>query len=680
MNSARAFCLVMGLSCALCSRSSELRPLPLKAEMALSRAWATASFARAKKGQAPPFSFTYDGKRSNDLLPEWAFKVSAGNRDGNRIRRAQTYSDTATGLQIRVEMIQYEDFPTVEWTAYLKNTGTGDTPILENIQALDIGLRNGLGSREFVLHHSRGAPNTPRDYEPFTTELGPGAEKRITGAGGRPTNSDLCYFNLEYGWQGLIVALGWPGQIATGFIRDTTDGIRIVSGQDLTRFRLKPGEEVRTPLVVLQFWRGASADRTQDIVRAQNIWRRWMIAHNLPRPGGRPMPNIISTGATGLFPKYVGTQEVELAVLRTWAMRAPKADCWWIDAGWYPCGDDWWNVGTWESDLTRYPGGLKAVADPAHATGMKFLVWFEPERAAPGSWLYENRPGWLLGKMGKSKVLNLGNPEARAWIVERLDGLITSQGIDIYRQDFNIDPLDAWRANDAEDRQGITENKHVQGLLAMWDELKRRHPDMLFDECASGGRRNDLEMMRRGVPISKSDLAGGTSSSQCQFYGIASWLPYFGAGTLLEEPYYYRSNFAPWVGTLIDTRDKSKDLGPVHKAMAELRRVSPYLFGDYYPLTPYSLEEDVWMAWQFDLPEKGEGLVQAFRRPENGEESRTFRLYGLAPKATYELTDFDSPGAAKKTGRDLMEKGLTIVTAQKPRAAIITYRKVTKEN
>jgi alpha-galactosidase len=401
-----------------------------------------------------------------------------------------------------------------------------------------------------------------------------------------------------------------------------------------------------------------------------------MIAHNLPRPGGRPMPNIFSTGATGLFPNYIGTQLEELAVLRTWTKRAPQADCWWVDAGWYPCKGDWWNTGTWEPDPQRLPGGLKAISDAAHATGMKFLVWFEPERAAPGSWLYENRPQWLLGKDGQSKLLDLGNAEAWTWMVERLDSLITSQGIDIYRQDFNMDPLDAWRAKDAEDRQGMTENRHVQGLLAMWDELKRRHPDMAFDECASGGRRNDLEMMRRGVPISKSDYSGPTGPFQSQFYGIASWLPYFGAGAAMDSPYTFRSGFAPLTATLVDTRDESKDLSLVHQAVAEVHQVMPYFFGDFYPLTPYSLEESVWIAWQFDLPEQNKGTVQAFRRPENTDTSRTFKLHGLDPKATYELRDFDSPDTWRMTGRDLMEKGLTVMTRKKPWASIITYRKV----
>ena len=72
--------------------------------------------------------------------------------------------------------------------------------------------------------------------------------------------------------EGVIVAVGWPGQWAAEFVRDDDKGIRIRAGQELTHFKLLPGEEVRSPLVVLHFWQG------RDWIEAQNLWRRWMMA------------------------------------------------------------------------------------------------------------------------------------------------------------------------------------------------------------------------------------------------------------------------------------------------------------------------------------------------------------------------------------------------------------------
>ena len=202
-----------------------------------------------------------------------------------------------------------------------------------------------------------------------------------------------------------------------------------------------------------------------------------------------------------------------------------KLDYWWMDAGWYEHhGGGWPKVGTWFVDTNRFPHGLKAISDYAHKNGIKILVWFEPERVASGTWLTKNHPEWILGGE-KGGVLNLGNKEALSWLIEHIDNLIITQGIDLYRQDFNIDPLNYWRANDAPDRQGITEIKYVMGFLYFWDELRRRHPNMLIDSCASGGRRNDVETMRRAVPLWRSDYAIEPTGTQCMTYGISMWLP-----------------------------------------------------------------------------------------------------------------------------------------------------------
>ena len=88
----------------------------------------------------------------------------------------------------------------------------------------------------------------PNDYGPVETPLPPKSEKRIGAAGGRPTNSDWSYFNLEVPTgHGVIVVVGWPGQWSSLWTRDDGLGLRVRAGQELTHFKLLPGEEVRTP-------------------------------------------------------------------------------------------------------------------------------------------------------------------------------------------------------------------------------------------------------------------------------------------------------------------------------------------------------------------------------------------------------------------------------------------------
>jgi hypothetical protein len=99
------------------------------------------------------------------------------------------------------------------------------------------------------------------------------------------------------------------------------------------------------------------------------------------------------------------------------------------------------------------------------------------------------------------------------------------------------------------------------------------------------------------------------------------------------------------------------------------------MLGDFYPLTPYQLNEDLWLAWQFDLPEQRKGMVQVFRRARSNFESARFKLRNLEPDSTYLVADLDQPTAPQQlTGRDLLERGLLISAPHQPSAQIITYR------
>ncbi len=147
--------------------------------------------------------------------------------------------------------------------------------------------------------------------------------------------------------------------------------------------------------------------------------------------------------------------------------------------------------------------------------------------------------------MAETACLNLGNDDALHWLIDHIDNLITEQGIDVYRQDFNFNPLDYWRENDAIDRQGITENRHVTGYLSFWDELRRRHPDLLIDSCASGGRRHDLETLRRSVPLHPTDYNYSDLPVKQAFHHVLFlWMPYFGGPARpidRVDPYSFRT-------------------------------------------------------------------------------------------------------------------------------------------
>lgn len=822
----------------------------------------------------PRFTFVYDGKRSSDLLPRWRTATRSKALDKNRSQVATSWTDPTTGLVVRCVAVRYSDSPKVEWTLYFKNGGKQDTPIIEGIQALDLDLERG-DKGEFLLHHNVGSPASRSDYGPLETPLGPGASKRIAAAGGRPTNTDMSYFNLDWGGDGMIVVVGWPGQWAARFERDQSRGLHVVAGQELTHFRLHPGEEVRSPLIVLQRWKG-------DWIDGQNGWRRCMTNYGMPKPGGQlPKPMFLASSSRA-YGEMIGANEAnQIMHIDRYREERLGLDYWWMDAGWYIQDWGWPQVGTWEPDPKRFPHGFKPISDHAHQGGQKILVWFEPERVAPGTWLATQHPEWLLSPLddlkawrskslgtgepcvvfnqsrqeravanirwapqslsahpgpkgeyavvrwtapkpgeyqiharftgldgvgtttdvhvlaqgrelfgdvlnlnGKgretayqgtvrlaagepvdfvvgygngsytydttglslkidgagiefdgardfslgqnptkawtygymppaskpdsgtfrpfdlagsggdtgNRLLDLGNPTAWRWLVNHVDGLIKKNGIDLYRQDFNFDPLPYWQANDAPDRQGITEIKHVVGYLAYWDELRRRHPNMLIDSCASGGRRNDLETMRRAVPLWRSDYAYEPVGHQCMTYGISMWLPYHGTGTVatVDAPYYgggpspvqpyaFWSNAAPSLGCGVDIREKGIDYAALRRLVGSWRELSKFYYGDFYPLTPYSQDEGAWIGWQYNRPENGDGAIQIFRRARSGTESMRLKLRGLDPKAVYRFRDLEGQNVLSKTdmtGADLMSDGLPVTLVQAPGASAIEYAKV----
>lgn len=637
--------------------------------------WVAANVLDGKGRSTLPFSFTYGGQPFADSCQAWRWDVITHALDPERVQHTLSCVDSSSGLAVRCVAVEYQDFPVVEWTLSFTNNGPVDTPILENIQAIDTVFAR-TTSEDVVLHHANGSPAQATDYQPLQTALKPRAETRIATRGGRSSDSSLPYFNLTWEGGGVIVAIGWPGQWAAGFSRDSAGMVRVHGGQELTHFTLHPGEELRSPLVALLFYRG-------DWIDGQNLWRRWMLAHNLPRVNGElPTPFMPASSSNQFHEMENANEENQKLFIDRYLAQDIPIDYWWMDAGWYVTETGkWYDVGTWEVDPQRFPNGLRAVADHAHQKGTKCLVWFEPERVAAGSWLDKNHPEWLLEiPHGRWKLLDLGNPAAWRWVVEHFDQLIQEQGVDLYRQDFNVAPLDYWRANDAPDRQGISEIRHVTGYLAYWDELRRRHPNMLLDTCASGGRRLDLETLRRSLPLHKSDHDyRDHAARQSQAYGIAFWIPFHGAPVCKidqVDTYAFRSAVGLMVGLGFDVRRDDLDYELLRKLTAEWRQIAPYYYGDYYPLTSYCVDQKNWLAWQYNRPESGDGLVQAFRRAESPYVVASFKLRGLDPDARYRLVNLDDAGATDATGRDLMETGLPLTMSTPSSAVIITYRRI----
>ncbi|MGL6226818.1 MAG: NPCBM/NEW2 domain-containing protein [Thermoguttaceae bacterium] len=619
----------------------------------------------------PFFSFDYNGESSKQFLKDWTFARSSKRLDDQRTEYTISYTDPKTGLQVSVRAVVYSDFPVVEWTLDFTNTGSNDTPIISNIKAIDTFFQRS-GSKEFQLNGNKGDDCTADSFEPFSEQLGRTKTKHIANTGGRPTQKAFPYFNLECGEGGGInFILSWAGQWSADFIRNGSSGITLQAGQELTHFKLYPGESVRQPLIVLQFWKG-------DRLHAQNVWRSWMIAHNIPRDAkGQlpPLPMYEACSSHWYNEMIEADSESQKFFIAEYLRQGLKLDFWWMDAGWYPNQHGWPHTGTWEIDQNRFPGGFRPISDFGRERGVETIVWFEPERVTAETFLADEHPDWVLGG-SKGGLLNLGNPDALNWLINHVDQLITKEGIDLYRQDFNMDPLDFWRKNDTSDRQGISEIRHIEGYLKYWDTLQERHPGMLIDSCASGGRRNDLETLRRAVPLLRSDYIMEPVGNQAHFYALANWFPFFGTGTSKTSSYEIRSVLGPSFNSCWDMRNPNLDYDLFKKLIDEWKEYGPLYFGDYYPITPYSLDNTAWIGWQFHNPKTEKGLIQVYRRGESPYETARFPLGGLSEDVIYTLRNLDNPQATvSMSGKELMSRGFSITIDEKPGTGFYIYEK-----
>jgi alpha-galactosidase len=625
----------------------------------------------------PFFSFLYDGKPSAELLKAWKCSRAKKVIDAQKTEHTITYRDPKTGLEVRCIGTEFSDFPAVEWVIQLENKGKKDTPILESIQALDsvIPFAN-VGDPS--LYWSKGGVATFDDFAPQEAVLKGDAKIHLQPGGGRSSNSVLPFFNVMNGCNGVISAVGWTGEWAADFVR-VANGVEMKAGLARTHLSLHPGETIRTPRMLLVFF-------TPDRWRGQNLLRQFILSHHRPMQNGKPLVAPITWGNWGGT-----TAEVHLDNIQKIIDHKLPIDYYWVDAGWYgKVGDDpmgsWApNAGTWTLRPDLYPQGFKALSDTLEKSGRHLMVWFEPERVVEGTLWSKEHPEWMLKvPNGGTHLMNLGNPKACKFVTDFISEKIKEFGLGCYRQDYNIDPLEFWKANDAENRQGMSEIRYIEGLYAFWDGLLSRFPHLMIDNCASGGRRIDLETTSRATPYWRTDGPRDPVAHQCHSYGLMAWVPLSAISEDREgDTYEFRSSMCSslcvnWFHSGDGPQKKMPADFPFDwgkKILDEYLTIRDFYYGDYYPLTSYTQDRSAWLAWQFDRPELGDGMVQVFRRDASPYESLRVTLRGLDPDAVYTLTNLGVPGSKDVSGRELLEKGLAIAIEAKPGAVVITYQK-----
>ncbi|MBO7170913.1 MAG: alpha-galactosidase [Clostridia bacterium] len=655
--------------------------------------------------RTPHFSFLYGGKRFFDLSPSVTVK-----EEGNQTTTVYTLED---GLTVTTVATRYEDYDAVEWVNWFENKGSCRTPILSAISDSDVFLPIGAApalkvspykpttpDEATILYAPHGSDATNKEFfqdiyenkgHLFYANLYPGQSRHYENVGGRSSDVQAPFFHLHYKGKGTLYAVGWTGQWRADFTCEA-DGMRAKSGLCDTHFYLLPGEKIRTSSTVLFGYEGTMTD-------GQNLWRRFLKKHFCPvnEAAGKGIPPISFNLWGGMTTK--GMLERLDALSKT----DLKYDAVWIDAGWNGddteespdefCGNWAAQEGSLHVNPLIHPDGMKEVSAKIHEMGMKFVLWFEPERARENTEVVKNHPEFLLTAPDQmtprytNYLVNLGDEEALRYTIETVSKVIEELKVDWYRQDYNIRPLSIWRYNDSPDRKGLTEIKYVMGLYRYWDALLARFPHLAIDNCAGGGRRIDIETMRRSVPLWRSDAQCPAEfpAVLCQNHMLSfgSWMPYSstGGGRRAEDLYRFRSAFGSGLDTnfAFSERDAYDLNDPkIARVIKEARLLRSYFDKDIYPLTQVSESEDVWSAVRFDSPEEGTGAVLAFRRARCPYEKAVFPFDHADEAALYTFTDIDNGESYSLSGEDLAKNGFSL-TIDSPRASkIFLYEKANK--
>ena len=642
-----------------------------------------------------PFSLSYDGETC-DLSG-----IPCRIEQGICGKAKMIYEVVPKTLRLTLEIIRYTDFPVIEYTPYLENIGEKDSGIISDVSVLDFEAEDSIvfgehklkkncffGNSRLSVRYHLGSKAAGSDFLPQKRELfsRPGCNKlELECVEGRSSAEFLPFFAVDNDLlNGLNLAIGWTGNWKFSVEKEILNMLwgggkksRIRCGMKRAAFRLHPGEKVMQPGILLHF-------REEKSIRdGQNEFRRFMIAHHAPRNSrGELLKPPVAFAVWGGLETEKQLQRI--AVIKE--KQLPYEE-FWIDAGWMgspgPCPhfledsevtSDWpKRVGSWDFNTWAHPNGLRPISDAVHQAGMRLMVWFEALRvhSASGSAVLKEHPEWLIGDHaaameGKNVefLLNIGIPEARKYLFDTISGIIEREGIDDYREDFNIQPAPYFERGDEPDRIGITEMRFVEGAYLYWEELRKRFPDMFIDNCASGGRRLDYKTASMAFPLCQSDFATfqiyEVECIQLENLYLDDWLPLHGTLNWGEEDLYHAFSGmgCGWASKIwqFNGREPKPDHDyEQHRRILqwgrELRDLR--MTGDIYPLVE-SPEEDMrkWHGVQIHDAAQNYGMVQLYRRRNSSEAEFRLNLTNLAPEAIYEVESF-AGGIKRLSGKEL---------------------------
>ena len=291
-------------------------------------------------------------------------------------------------------------------------------------------------------------------------------------------------WHYEYGFQNdhIFLNVSGPTELQSHWFRD-----------------LQPGDSFTTVPVAV----GVSDADFSNAMAQMTRYRRQI---RRPNTDDEKLPVIFNDYMNCLFGDPTTEKEIPLID----AAAEAGAEYYVIDAGWYADGEWWSNVGEWKESRKRFPGGIREVTDYIRSKGMIAGVWLELEVMGIYCEMASRVPdNWFFVRHGKRVYdrsryqLDFRNPEVIAYVTAVIDRMVQDYGVGYIKMDYNIEPGIGTELDCESVGEGMLE--HERAYLKWLDGIFEKYPELVIENCSSGGLRMDYAMLQRYSIQSTSD-------------------------------------------------------------------------------------------------------------------------------------------------------------------------------
>ncbi len=585
-----------------------------------------------------------------------------------------TLKDIVSDLQIH---LYYRIFPAnniIERWSRIENH-TNQAIVLESAQSAAWTLPRGEG---YGWHYLTGrwAAEWQLRSEPIQT-----GAKVIESRRGSTSHQASPWFAIDRPGQTTeesgpvwFGALGWSGSWRITVEQSAMQQVRVTGGFNPFDFgyHLKPGEELETPPFYAGFTDGG-------LGQASRLLHRFELQSILP--GGE---NAVLRPV--LYNSWEATEfNVDEAGQIALAERAGKlgVERFVIDDGWFgQRKTDTAGLGDWYVNKEKFPHGLKPVIDKAHALGMDFGIWVEPEMVNPDSDLYRKHPDWAMNFPGRPRtqarqqlLLNLAREDVKEYTFHWLDDLVSNNDIAFLKWDYNRNWSEpGWDEMAPEDQKKISV-QFVRNLYEILDRLRAKHPKLEIESCSGGGGRVDLGILRRTDEVWPSDNTDALDRLILQDGFSQAYTPAVMMAWVTDVPSGINKRSTPLKFRFMVAMSGSLGLGSnLNKWTPEEMQLATRYVAYYKKIRAtvqrgalYRLiapEGSEYSALQYVSTDGKQSVLFAYLHSQQfGTPFPTVYLRGLDENATYKVEAVDpgqAPQIATATGGYLMHHGIDL--------------------